>query len=259
EYLEIKVTASLSIFIVTLLVMLYLRDQQLKYLHQKIVQQKEEEIRGANHMVDELATLYNEVRGFRHDFGGIMSTMDSAIKAQDIEEVTKIYESVFEKMHQQISSSYYSGFNLGKIKEIGFRGVIANKMIQAKNNGIPFRLEVMQEVPPVNAPLLETVRILTILLDNALEATINARNPEVTLSLLVKNNQVVMIVKNTRDQKILIDGQKIWQRGYSTKGYNRGQGLANLSEICADLDSIDIETHISNSHFTQTIFFETRC
>lgn len=46
-------------------------------------------------MVDKLGHLYDEVRGFRHDFAGIVASMEPAIANQDMTEVSTIYRDVF--------------------------------------------------------------------------------------------------------------------------------------------------------------------
>ena len=45
--------------------------------------------------MDKLGHLYDEVRGFRHDFAGIVANMEPAIANQDMAEVSTIYQDVF--------------------------------------------------------------------------------------------------------------------------------------------------------------------
>ena len=51
-------------------------------------------------MVDKLGHLYDEVRGFRHDFAGIVASMEPAIANQDMAEVSTIYQDVFLKTNE---------------------------------------------------------------------------------------------------------------------------------------------------------------
>ena len=46
-------------------------------------------------MVDKLGHLYDEVRGFRHDFAGIVASMEPAIANQDMTEVSTIIKMSF--------------------------------------------------------------------------------------------------------------------------------------------------------------------
>ncbi|MGY3723794.1 Sensor histidine kinase YesM [Granulicatella balaenopterae] len=250
-YTGIKITSSLSIFIITLLVMLYLRDQQLKF-------QYTDTIKRLNKMIDELGDLYGEVRGFRHDFAGIVATLGPAIKNQDIAEITQIYESALLQMNQTLTRDDYSGFNLTHIKDLGFRNVLAQKLVQAKQSQIPFRLEVVGEIPKVDAPLIDVIRILTILLDNALEATVLAENPLVIAALVAKNNEVSVRIENTYDPTTFENSQIIWKNGYSTKGKNRGVGLVNLRRITAETQSTKLETRITGDRFIQVVTFRKR-
>ncbi|MGY3723805.1 Sensor histidine kinase YesM [Granulicatella balaenopterae] len=255
EYLEIKVTASLSIFIITLLVMLYLRDQQLKYAHKEAMQQKEEEIRGANRLVEELGVLYDEIRGFRHDFGGVIACLGPSIKKQNDDELKKIYRDVCLEMNQRLVKADYTGFDLKNINDIGIKNVLTQKMLQAKEQQIPFYLEVVNTIPILDVPMLEVVRILSILLDNAIEGTQNSSKPEITVGLVSDKNEVTIYIKNTHNHKT-INRWKIWEEGYSTKGERRGIGLPSLLQILQELEDADLQTEITDNYFEQTLIFK---
>lgn len=57
--------------------------------------EKENENRSLQGMVDKLGHLYDEVRGFRHDFAGIVASMEPAIANQDMAEVSTIIKMSF--------------------------------------------------------------------------------------------------------------------------------------------------------------------
>ena len=76
---EFDTTVSLFIFISYLLTVLYLHEKQISYFHQENIKQKEQENRDLNELVIELGSLYEEIRGFRHDFGGIIACLEPAI------------------------------------------------------------------------------------------------------------------------------------------------------------------------------------
>ncbi|SER51394.1 GHKL domain-containing protein, partial [Granulicatella balaenopterae] len=258
EYLEIKVTASLSIFIVTLLVMLYLRDQQLKYAHKEAMQQKEQELMQYNRLIDELEIVYDEIRGFRHDYAGIIRSLEPAIRRNNMEEISQIYKEALCQMNYDISQKDYSGFELSYIKNVGFRNIFSQKILQAKDEKIPFKLEVTECIPEVEVPLLATIRILTIVLDNAFEATVMTNNPSIVVGVVVENDRVIVSVKNTYDSSTMQKRYKIWEKGYSTKIGHKGLGLVNLQQLVWELDSLGLKTEINQNTFTQIISFRTK-
>ena len=68
--------------------------------------------------VDKLGHLYDEVRGFRHDFAGIVASMEPAIANQDMAEVSTIYQDVFLKTNEKLRKADYTAFNLHNIHDI---------------------------------------------------------------------------------------------------------------------------------------------
>ena len=92
-------------------------------------------------MVDKLGNLYDEVRGFRHDFAGIVASMEPAIANQDMAEVSTIYQDVFLKTNEKLRKADYTAFNLHNIHDIAIRNTLAKAMIVADKQGIHFSLE----------------------------------------------------------------------------------------------------------------------
>lgn len=105
--------------------------------------------------------------------------------------------------------------------------------------------------------MLDTVRLLTILLDNALEETQQTNNPHISVALVHEHHHTTVIIQNTRQQR-KIDQRKIWEQGYSTKGENHGNGLSILLNIIHTLENVEIETRIDKKAFTQTLIFQKK-
>lgn len=254
---EFDIVISLFIFIGYLLNLLYIHRKQVEWLHKADIKQKEQENRNLNQLVVELGILYDEIRGFRHDFGGIVACLEPAIEQENINEIKQIYENVLLKMNKRLTRNDYTMFSFKRIEDIAFKNVLAQKMLQAKSLHIPFYLEVLTDIPIVEVPMLDAVRVLTILLDNALEETEKTANPKISVALAHEHHHTTVIIQNTRQQN-KIDKRKIWEQGYSTKGNNRGNGLPILLNIIHTLENIEIETTIEEETFTQTLIFRKK-
>lgn len=207
-------------------------------------------------MVEKLGSLYDEIRGFRHDFAGIIASMEPAIEKEDIKEIEKIYYKVFLKTNDKLKKADYTAFNLQNIEDIAFRNALAQIMVQAENEGIQFDLQTIGCVPRVHVPMLETVRILSILLNNALEAAICAKVPRVSVALFREKESVIFVVENTRKSGSL-DQRRLWESGYSIKAEKRGIGLAVLQEFVLRYH-LGIETEIGEETFVQKMTFVVR-
>lgn len=254
---EFDIVISLFIFIGFLLTLLYIYGKQIELSHKIDIEQREQENQNLHQLVVELGTLYDEIRGFRHDFGGIVACLEPAIEQENIKEIKQIYENVLLKMNKRLTRNDYTMFSFKRIEDIALKNVLAQKILQAKSLHIPFYLEVITDIPIIEIPMLDTVRLLTILLDNALEETQQTNNPYISVALVHEHHHTTVIIQNTRQQN-KIDTRKIWEQGYSTKGENHGNGLPILLNIIHTLENVEIETRIDKKTFTQTLIFRKK-
>ena len=99
---------------------------------------------------------------------------------------------------------------------------------------------------------IDLIIALGIIIDNAMEATYKSDNRMLRVALFWTEKEQVIIVENTFKEKLL----PLWQlkkAGCSTKGDNRGLGLANLHEIIDKYPRVILETTYTNVVFLQKI------
>jgi len=250
-YVRFDTTISLLIFILFFSWLFYIRHLEQVYRDEQTIQRQEDENRSLQGMVDKLGHLYDEVRGFRHDFAGIVASMEPAIANQDMAEVSTIYQDVFLKTNEKLRKADYTAFNLHNIHDIAIRNTLAKAMIVADNQGIHFSLETVGVVEELALPMLEAIRILSILTTNALEAASESENPQIRVALLASNRSVRFIIENTRKKEEL-NPSILSQKGYSTKGNHSGLGLATLEDMVFHYD-LNLDTQLGETTFRQDL------
>ncbi len=250
-YVRFDTTISLLIFILFFSWLFYIRHLEQVYRDEQTIQRQEDENRSLQGMVDKLGHLYDEVRGFRHDFAGIVASMEPAIANQDMAEVSTIYQDVFLKTNEKLRKADYTAFNLHNIHDIAIRNTLAKAMIVADNQGIHFSLETVGVVEELALPMLEAIRILSILTTNALEAASEAENPQIRVALLAGDRSVRFIIENTRKKEEL-NPSILSQKGYSTKGNHSGLGLATLEDMVFHYD-LNLDTQLGETTFRQDL------
>ena len=250
-YVRFDTTISLLIFILFFSWLFYIKHLEQVYRDEQTIQRQEDENRSLQGMVDKLGHLYDEVRGFRHDFAGIVASMEPAIANQDMAEVSTIYQDVFLKTNEKLRKADYTAFNLHNIHDIAIRNTLAKAMIVADNQGIHFSLETVGVVEELDLPMLEAIRILSILTTNALEAASEAENPQIRVALLADDRSVRFIIENTRKKEEL-NPSILSQKGYSTKGNHSGLGLATLEDMVFHYD-LNLDTQLGETTFRQDL------
>ena len=85
----------------------------------------------------------------------------------------------------------------------------------------------MGVVEELALPMLEAIRILSILTTNALEAASEAENPQIRVALLAGDRSVRFIIENTRKKEEL-NPSILSQKGLLYQGKPQWTGLSNL-------------------------------
>lgn len=129
------------------------------------------------------------------------------------------------------------------------RSLVFAKLVEMENRQITFSLVVENEIKECWMPVTDLVRCLGILLDNAMEAVACLREPEVIMGMIQKEEELVIMVQNLFGESELTE--EIWQSGFSTKGDNRGLGLASYQKIVNKCHNVERETKIEGDCFTQ--------
>uniref|UniRef100_UPI0022E6CFE8 ATP-binding protein n=1 Tax=Enterococcus lactis TaxID=357441 RepID=UPI0022E6CFE8 len=102
------------------------------------------------------------------------------------------------------------------------------------------------------------VRMLGIILDNAIEGASAAKKKKIELTIIKKNHSVMIRVINTTTNTLPLNQLK--QKGFSTKTNpkNEGLGLFILDELTKTNPYLFLETSIENQRFSQTIYIQIK-
>lgn len=245
-----------SIVFVGLLLTFFSMNSHKAHIEKEIeLEQKKFEQKHLQTYTDEIVALYNEIRGFRHDYAGILISMRIAIESKDLQEIDRIYNEVLVKANQKLRSDKYTYFYLNNIEDSALRSLIAQSIVNAKTNNVEFTLEVKDIITPLSMELLDLVRIMSVLLNNAVEGAVESYYKQVEVAVIQLDFETLIVIQNScKNRKV--KSEDLFELGFSTKGKNRGYGLNNVQEILAKYDDVILETEIDNGLFKQVIRFK---
>ncbi len=198
-----------------------------------------------------LEKLYSDVRAFRHDYINILSSMIGYIQNSDIEGLQKHFNEKIIPLSKGMESN---NFKIGLLKNIKIpevKGIFSSKLIRAQELGIDTSIEIVEPIENISMDIIDLSRCVGILLDNAIEAAEKCDKPSMKVALINKDRSVLIIIINSCSEEIPIF--KIYQKGFSTKGLNRGLGLSNLKQIIGKYTNVSLDTSIENGEFKQFI------
>ena len=173
----------------------------------------------------QLESLNGALRAQRHDFrnhlqviGGLMEMGESDEAAKYID---RVYGSVGALSAQlRTASPAVNALLRVKTAEAQKRGVAMDVIVRSAWEGLP-------------AQGWEMCRVLGNLIDNAMDALKDTPSPRVTVALGEELRALIFSVENNGPEIPMEIREKIFQPGFTTKGGERGQGLAIVREIIA--------------------------
>ena len=243
------------VFICLLLIFFAMNANKVQIEREIALNQKKFEQEYLQNYTDEIVSLYNEIRGFRHDYAGMMVSMQTAIDSKDLQEIDRIYNEVFVKANHKLRSDKYTYFDLNNLEDSALRSVIAQSIANARVHNIEYILEVKDIISPLSMELLDLVRVMSILLNNAVEGALESYRKQMEVAVIKLDSEILIVIQNSRKNRS-IKPEEIFNIGYSTKGINRGIGLNNVKEILEKYDDVILETEIDNERFKQIIRFK---
>ena len=243
------------VFICLLLTFFAMNSHKDKIEKEIALNQKKFEQRHLQNYTDEIVGLYNEIRGFRHDYAGMLVCMQMAIDSGDLQEIDRVYNEVLVKANLKLRSDKYTYFDLNNIEDSALRSLIAQAIVYAGNNGVEFSLEVKDTITNLQIELLDLVRIMSVLLNNAVEGSAESCKKKIEVAVIKMDYETVIVIQNSC-KVTSTHPEDLFALGFSTKGANRGIGLNNVKEILDKYKNIILETVMEDSTFRQIIRFK---
>ncbi|WP_205401937.1 sensor histidine kinase [Streptococcus lutetiensis] len=239
-------------FIFFILMLFYMNRSYQNRLEKEIASAREQELRYLSAYSKKVEGLYEELRAFRHDYANILVSLKEGIEQDDMGLVRKIYDSVLEDSADFIRNSKFNIGRLANIEDDAIKSLLSAKFLEAEANHIEVNLEVKDKIGVPDIPLLDYIRLLAILCDNAIEAALEAENPAITIACFYQDDDYVLIVDNTTKEES-VPVNLIYQKDYSSKGHGRGIGLTTIHQMMRKYSNLSVQTNSKNYHFCQTI------
>lgn len=189
-----------------------------------------------------------KLRKNQHDIKNIFLSLSGLIEKDDIYSLKKYFRENFKAYYDKIlvDEDYIS--ELSKINLPLLRGLIYEKISLAKSLNLDIFLRIPVRIEEVKIDELDLVKLLGILLDNAIEEVKTHSNSYIIIDILKTNKATTFAVENSITKE-KVDVENL----LSTKGENRGFGLLNLREIINSYDNIDFKTYSKDFKFVQII------
>ena len=243
------------IFLCILFVLFNLHTIAIYSEHEK--RQKDMEHQNLQSYIDGLERQQASILKFKHDYQNLLLSMQSFLDEEDWAGLKQFYASTSDVASSVIQESCSIFNSLHKIKLREIKSILAAKLIltQSMNADIQAIFEANEDIDEFPLDSVVLVRMLGIILDNAIEALSELPSGRLFVSCLKWDAGITLIVENTcrPDMPPL---SRLWSTGFSTKGAGRGQGLPILSELISACPNVSLDTSIEGTSFRQALLIE---
>lgn len=201
----------------------------------------------------QIENINHEMRKFRHDYVNILTTLSEFIRDDDMPGLREYFNKEIMPIQDslQTKSIKINGIDNLKVREI--KGLVTTKILQAQEKNIRISIEVPEHIDHIDMNTISLSRIIGIIIDNAIEASEKVEDdPNIIIAFIKAEASIYFVVMN----KCAPDTPQVhhlFKEGYSTKGENRGLGLATLKEITDTTSNVLFDTVIDNGYFVQKV------
>ena len=202
-----------------------------------------------------LTILYDNIRGFKHDFNNIVQSIGGYISTNNMDGLKDYYSGLMEDCKKINNLAI---LNPELINNPAVYSLLTSKYHKSEELGIKMNFEVFLDLTTLNIKSYELSRILGILLDNAIEAASKCEEKEVNIIIRkdTKSNRQLFIIENTYSNKN-VDTERIFEKGYTSKAdednNNHGLGLFEVRKILKKNNNLNLFTTKDNKLFKQQL------
>lgn len=200
-----------------------------------------------------LKIMHENIRIFKHDFNNIIQSIGGYVDKNDIEGLRKYYKDLLNDC--KIVTSLTT-LDPNVINNPAIYNVLSSKYHKASDLNILVNIEAFLNLDEIeeNMRIYDFTKIFGILLDNAIEASVECDKKEINIYFRkeAKRNRLLIIVENTYKNKD-VDLDKIYEKNYTSKqdNKNHGFGLYEVRKILKKYDNLNLFTTKDDEYFKQ--------
>lgn len=222
----------------------------IKLKNEMLLEQQSKQEKLFKNYLGEISSAYQEIADFRHDYRNLLLTLKLKIEATGDKELNEYFQNVVAYSENELGNVLEHRLlaPVTRIKNTALRSVIVAKLVKASQQQIAVDLDVLADVE--FSPKLELViaRIISLLLDNAIEASATEKAPKIAVGLEAYGEGGVDIIVTNRVTTDTMQINKWFSPGYTTKTNDskHGRGLVIVRELVSHNEALSLRASCEN-------------
>lgn len=193
---------------------------------------------------------------FRHDYKNLLLSLKETANIENNSSLLDQLVDLEEYSKSCFSNNTFDYRNFGNIQNDYLKSLLISKFDQANKEKIRCKFECSKPIFNIPIPIFDCIRIVGILLDNAIEAA--KESDEMLLSLMIyqDDSQLEFLFENSYCQTD-ISVNTLQKKGLSTKEGHSGLGLNTIQDFNKKNTNMFIQYQKKDTVFsTQLIFMK---
>ncbi|MDD6657906.1 MAG: GHKL domain-containing protein, partial [Lachnospiraceae bacterium] len=238
-------------FLSTSIVLLYftrtIRSEEEKKADQARLEMTENYVSGLEQLID-------ESRELRHDYKNLIATISGFIEEGDMDHLKEYFDQNIRNTWVDLDKKGKAWQSVKDIQPPELKGILYEKVLKAVASDVNIRVIPDYELNIQYKAMKDLCRIIGILTDNAIEAAEETDEKSVDIRMSKMEYGYQITIQNTYFTKP--DLVHLYQKGYSTKGEDRGLGMYYARELILDHEELEFEFEIQEHFVIQKIYIE---
>lgn len=241
-----------SIYFIAVLGLLHFAGKYLYY--QDLAEFQDQEINNLERYAADLEVMYDDLRRFRHDYKNILYSLKSALDSNNLDYARRSLNQLTHSTSDVINMPTHIIGSLKNLTDSGIKSVTYSKINQAMDKGLHPQLEVSAPIDLTSTlSRLDAVRMISILLDNAIAAAEKSKDKKIAISIFENDNaQFIVVGNSTREKRVNLNRLMQYEHAVSL-GSNAHLGLRNLQIILGHYPNAANDRQSDNYWFEQRI------
>lgn len=203
--------------------------------------------------LNDYEVMMSKYRIANHENKNLLLTVRAMIINKE-KDIPKYIDSIIEEKYVDDEKLL---FKMNTIPTGGLRASIYSEILKIKDNGIIYYLNIDKKIRTTDLIKIDTTQIINIckivgvFVDNAIDEVRGLKDGYIGINIYIQEKNLNIKISNNYSNIIEVD--KIFNEGYTTKGFGRGYGLTLVDNIVKESSKFERETEISKNEFSQIL------
>ncbi|EAF4531484.1 GHKL domain-containing protein [Listeria monocytogenes serotype 1/2a] len=240
-----------QLLLINIILLTYLSSVCLFVYHILLENYQKKQLLLLNKRLQAEQTYIDNASSFKHDFKGLLLSLTTYIEQRKTTEALELLASITDYSNELLNDDSFG--TVSHIQPIPIQSVLVEKIKKMNTLKINFSLDISKGTYISSISSLDFIRCLDIIINNAIEASQSADNPQMKINIYKSDSAITLTVKNNYASSATISLAQINKRKFTSKTNHQGLGLYNLGKITHKYTNVSHSISIQNNLFVLTL------